>query len=251
MAERYLKWRGHPKFANPETTYDEGALFTANNHEFVDDPAFRRAIDVSRQSPFASRGYHSSRWKVHTVLWAAQHALNLQGEGADIVQLGVFEGSEAAAIADYVALEKQPIQMILVDTFTGVPAEQWTADELEAKADQAQWIYKEAGDIYQSVRNRFSKYKNVAVVQGRVPEVLSSLNTSRIGLLLIDLNCAAPEQAAMEYLWDRIVPGGMIISDDYGNIGYHAQKVVMDDFAKQKGVSVLSHPTGHGIILKP
>jgi hypothetical protein len=244
-ARRYLAWRENS--GNAFRVYDEDACRTVNNHDFIDDPKFKRARDAYLQSPFAARGYHGSRWKLYTVIWAAQRAVRLD---ADIVQLGVFEGTEAAGITDYLDFGHCSIQMFLVDTFTGVPDNVWTADELKSGADQAQWAYKEAGDSSGSVRKRFAKYPNVHVIQGSVPEILNAVGTERVGLLLIDLNCAAPERAALDILWDRIVPGGMVISDDYGHIGYEAQKAAMDSFALERGIQVLPLPTGHGVLIK-
>lgn len=268
---RYLQWRGYTRIpdrhavdppkpaenAGAQTVeeryfYDEGNLATPINHDFLTDQQFMEALAVSRSSPFASKGYYHGRWNLHVSLWAASHAVAL---GADIVQLGVFEGSESSAIVKYTDFSNRPVRMFLVDTFTGVPEDLWTEDELKAGAAQAQWAYKESGDLYEYVRGRFTEAPNVTVIQGRVPEILSSVITDRIGLLMLDLNVAAPERAAAELFWDRIVPGGIILSDDYGHsqkgVGYYGQKLAFDEFAKSKGVSVLTIPTGHGLIIKP
>jgi O-methyltransferase len=142
--------------------------------------------------------------------------------------------------------------MFLVDTFTGVPEEQWTKQELAAGANSAQW---ESGDIYEYTRDRFKAHSNISVIQGRVPDVLPSIPVERIGLLMLDMNVAAPERAAAEFFWKKMVPGGLILADDYGHsrpgVQYFAQKVAFDEFARSKGVPVLSVPTGHGLIIKP
>jgi O-methyltransferase len=95
-----------------------------------------------------------------------------------------------------------------VDAFTGVPEELWTEDERKAGADSAQWAYKESGDLYDYVQNRFSPWPNVSVIRGRVSEILPSVPVNRIGLLMLDLNVAAPEKAAADFFWDRVVPRG-------------------------------------------
>jgi hypothetical protein len=238
--------------AKPSYFYDEADLATSRNHDFTTDQRFLEALQFSWSEQFAQKFGHHGRWNFHVSLWAASHAIAL---GADIVELGVFAGSEAAAIAKFAQFETKPQRMFLVDTFTGVPEEQWTKDELAAGANSAQWAYKEAGDIYEYVRNRFKAYPNVCVIQGRVPDVLAAIPVDRIGLLMLDMNAAAPERAAAEYFWDKIVPGGLILSDDYGHsregVQYIAQKVAFDDFARSRGVPVLSIPTGHGLLIKP
>jgi O-methyltransferase len=206
--------------------YDEDNLATPRNHDFVDDPRFIQALAVSRSAPLASQGHYHGRWNFRVSLWAASHALKLN---ADIVELGVFEGGEASAIISFTNFGQRPQRMFLVDTFNGVPEKQWTKAERDAGADSAQYMYKQAGDLSGYVRERFKSYPNVSVIQGLVPDVLPSIPVKRLGLLMLDLDVAAPERAAAEFFWDRLVTGGIILSDDYGHsrggAGYYAQKL--------------------------
>jgi hypothetical protein len=258
-ALRYLKWRGYIASTPPPQSpdlYDEDNLATVHNHDFVNDPAFCAALAVSRSSPLVQRhpGCWHGRWNIHVVFWAARHALAL---GGNIIQLGVCEGAEASAILEYTATANWGDQrMILVDTFTGVPEELWSAEEIKAGANSAQWFYKEAGDLFDYVRDRFAAWPQVTVMRGMVPDCLHALkDIERIGLLMLDMNCAAPERAAAEFFWDRILPGGIILSDDYGHsqpgVGFIEQKRAFDEFAKSKNVAVLTLPTGHGMIVRP
>jgi SAM-dependent methyltransferase len=80
---------------------------------------------------------------------------------------------------------------------------------------------------------------------------LPRIDSPKIAFAHIDLNCAPPEVAAMEYLWPRLVPGALVVLDDYAYRGYETQKAAMDGFAASKGVQVLSLPTGQGLILRP
>ncbi len=84
-----------------------------------------------------------------------------------------------------------------------------------------------------------------------IPDTLPQVKAEKVCYLLIDMNCAAPEIAAAEYFWDKLVSGAAIILDDYGWDGHIVQKQAMDEFARRKGVSVLQLPTAQGLILKP
>jgi hypothetical protein len=46
-------------------------------------------------------------------------------------------------------------------------------------------------------------------------------------------------------------PGGVVILDDYGWQHYNEQKVSMDEWAARTGVSILTLPTGQGLMVKP
>jgi O-methyltransferase len=65
------------------------------------------------------------------------------------------------------------------------------------------------------------------------------------------MNCALPEIAAGEYLWPRMKSGAIIVLDDYGWLPHVEQKRAWDDFARERGVMVLSLPTGQGLLIKP
>jgi hypothetical protein len=78
---------------------------------------------------------------------------------------------------------------------------------------------------------------------------LDQIKAERIAYLHIDMNCSPPEVAAVDYLWDRLVPGALIVLDDYAFVGFRQQKLAMDALAESKGVKVFSLPTGQGLII--
>ena len=59
-------------------------------------------------------------------------------------------------------------------------------------------------------------YPGVSVHKGFLPEALDGVAPQSIAWLHIDLNAARPEVLTLEALFDRVVPSGMIILDDYG-----------------------------------
>jgi hypothetical protein len=55
----------------------------------------------------------------------------------------------------------------------------------------------------------------------------------------------------MEFFWDKLVPGALIVLDDYGWIGQYLQKEAIDEFLAPRNVKALTLPTGQGLIIKP
>ena len=82
------------------------------------------------------------------------------------------------------------------------------------------------------------------------PEILPLIKTENICFLHLDMNVALPEGAAAEFLWDRMVPGAIIISDDYARVRHDEQMKTLDCFASERSHEVLSLPTGQGMIVK-
>ncbi len=106
-------------------------------------------------------------------------------------------------------------------------------------------------DCYSEVTRTFKEFKNVQIIKGVVPDTLALVPSKKIAFLSIDMNCAAPEIAAAEYFWEKLSSGAVIVLDDYGWARHIEQKRAFDRFASERGVSVLSLPTGQGLIFKP
>ena len=66
----------------------------------------------------------------------------------------------------------------------------------------------------------------------------------------IDMNSVNPEVAALDYFWDKLSKGGMIILDDYAYVTCDLQYEAHNNWAKGKGIKILTLPTGQGLIIK-
>jgi hypothetical protein len=59
----------------------------------------------------------------------------------------------------------------------------------------------------------------------------------RIALLNLDFDTYAPTRAALEALYNSVVPGGVVICDEYGLTGCSESDAV-DDFLRERGLAV-------------
>ena len=106
-------------------------------------------------------------------------------------------------------------------------------------------------DYHKTVVNSFSEFPNVQVVQGKVPESLTPVKLEKISYISIDMNNATAEIAAINFLWEKLVVGGIIILDDYAyGEEFRAQKNAWDKFAITNVFAILTLPTGQGLIIK-
>jgi O-methyltransferase len=181
-------------------------------------------------------------WRLHTLVWAAKNALNVEG---DFVECGVFKGFCSEVILKYLDFQDLPRHAYLYDTFEGLPEKTSTAEERLA------WEYPEnTDDVYSEVCAKFSRYKNVKVVRGIVPDSFAEAAPEKIAFLHIDMNSEKAEMLALEHLFDRVTPGGIIVFDDFGwtcNVNQMTSELA---FMKERGHQVLELPTGQGIVIK-
>jgi hypothetical protein len=253
--EHYLTYgitegRAYKRQATPEGVFDYDGLRSIHNHEFMEDPDFRRAYDRAVQA--AGGLEYRWYWRVHIGLWAANVASKLTG---DFVECGVNYGCLSSAIMEYLDWNTMGRNFYLLDTFSGLDERYIGESDLLSGAIEKSNDALKSGtytcDI-DSVRDNFSEWaSHISIIQGAIPETLNRIEAEKIAFLHIDLNCAMPEVAALTYLWDRIEPGAPILLDDYAYFGYRPQKLAMDKFAQTKAVAIASLPTGQGLILKP
>ena len=206
------------------------------NMGFYEDSAFMQAFKGE-----AGKDQESSLlWRLHVLAWAADHCRHLEG---DFVECGVFEGFSTAVLARYLDFAKLPKRWYLYDTFAGIPEHQLNSNASNPVS------YTDPG-LHARVTQRFQAYPNIQVIRGQVPEVLPGQSPQRIAFMHIDMNSADAELGALEHLFGRMVPGGVLILDDYGWFYYREQKYVEDAYFQRLGYHVLELPTGQGMVIR-
>jgi hypothetical protein len=228
--------------------YAHDSLFTNNNDHFRDSPAFQTAYTRGVR---ASGGVDPGiEWRLHVALWAARTAVRVPG---DFVECGVNAGFVSSAIMQHLDWRKVSKRFYLIDTFGGPVLSQYSAEESdEGRLRAAQDAIARGAYVtdLERVRANYSEWPGVQIVPGAVPDVLSTLAIDRVAFLHIDMNCAYPEKAALEYFWDALSPGAMVLFDDYAYFGYESLTRQIDEAVQAFGAQVLSLPTGQGLIVK-
>jgi O-methyltransferase len=222
-------------------TYDTDGLTTSNNCDFIREPRFAKAYAAAAATnPW--KGF-TLQWRTYMVCWFADMVKDLEG---DFVECGVNTGAYSRAVIEYVNFNSLNKKFYLLDTYQGLVPGQISQQESKAGIDQYLTSYR---DVYEQVKQTFAGF-NVSIIKGMVPDTLPQCDAKKICYLSIDMNVVAPEIAAINYFWDKVVPGGVIILDDYGFPQHIHQKNAFDEFARSKNISILTLPTAQGIIIK-
>jgi O-methyltransferase len=222
------------------------------NVDFLQDPRFVSAYDRGMNSghhimrPVGSNADLHIEWRVHVLLWAAEHGMKLEG---DFVECGVNTGIYSLAVCEYLDLDQTGKAFYLFDTYNGLPLEQITAEEKAHGRIEENLNYY--SDCYELAKRNFAPFSGAKLVRGKVPDTLASVDIRKVCYLSIDMNLVEPEIAAIEHFWGKLSPGAMVVLDDYGWAPYALQKEAMDSFADRKNISILTLPTGQGLIVKP
>lgn len=224
-----------------EKRYESDGLSTVHNHEFLHDPRYQRALN---RAALADPGLDYMTWRLHVALWAAHHACRLEG---DFVECGVNKGFLSSAIMEYLGWNELERRFFLFDTFEGIVAGLLNQDELESGRLEHNRLYK---DTYAGTLANFAEYQRVHLVKGTVPQTLETVQIDKVAYLSIDMNCAAADTAAFEYFWPKMPPGGLVLLDDYAYCTFEETYRAFNEAAVRKQITILSLPTGQGLIIK-
>lgn len=217
---------------------------------FADEPAFRQAFGAIAGSHRYDQysGPDGIAWRLNTLCWAASAALRV---GGAFVECGVFKGDMAWVVLQTIGPQKVP-RYVLYDSFEGFSPQYSSTEDYPDDPgfmDYANAHYR-APALYETVRERFAEYPQVQVVKGFLPESLGVECPESIGFLHIDLNSPRAEVAVLERLFDRVVPGGVVVFDDYGWKAFGRQREAEDAFMQHRGYQILELPTGQGMVIK-
>ncbi len=228
-------------FVKPKITYSQDGLSTVHNTGFMAEPDFVKAEEAGE----ATGSWAKVHWRVHTILWAANQCLQVEG---DFVECGTNKGGFARAIVEYHDLPAVNKNFYLLDTFEGL-ADELLSDK-EKAAGKKEHFENEYKDCYAQVTETFKHFPFVKIIKGMVPDTLTQVPSERIAFLSIDMNCIAPEIAALNYFWDKLSKGGIIVLDDYAYVTCDLQYGAHNAWAAENGIKILTLPTGQGLIVK-
>ena len=215
---------------NPSNAFFADNLFTCGKTlEFLRNPRFREIVDRNA----VEENEQTMIWRTYVLCWAAKTSLGLAG---DFVEIGCHAGYFARCIAEFTDFANTGKEFYLYDVFDHPSQPEGTSGH--------------GPDPFDVVKDRFADHPNVKVTRGLIPDILETVAPEKIAFMHIDMNSVSAEIGALERLFDRVTPGGIIVFDDYGYAAYVAQKEAEDEFMADRDHMILELPTGQGLVLK-
>ena len=170
---------------------------------------------------------------------------NLPG---DIVEIGVFKGSGIASFSKFLDIycPNSNKKVVGFDIFDIETKETILDKDGEVDKSNMNIVYSKVAESELSLKNVTARLdamqldKKYILVRGDVedtlPKFLEDNPGFRISLLYIDIDLSRPTYYSLRYLWDRILPGGIILFDEYE---YHkfSESVGVERFLKERGLA--------------
>ncbi len=219
-----------PKWQNGIFTGDNLITF-GKNLSFQLDAPFMQALETHATKKIEK----SIVWRTAMLVWAARNGLRREGA---LVECGCYRGISARIICDSVDFNATGRDYYLYDLF----------DYPEGSAHAA--MPDMGPSLYDEVVERFSAIPRARIIKGFIPDILHVQAPEKIAFLHIDMNGVAAEIGALDVLFERVSPGGMVVLDDYGYLPYRAQRDAERAWFAQRGYDVMELPTSQGLVIK-
>jgi hypothetical protein len=216
--------------------------------KFMQDPIFDRAWEETAAIYRSTIGEEvpDVRWRAHVAIWAARNGLALEG---DFVECGVFMGTLAQMICRLTEFGHSSKKFWLCDTWTGVPVEGLSGDDLAMAETHNKGTYHRH-NVFDAVQDIFKPWPSCNFVRGILPQSLESSKIEKIAYLSVDLNNSVAEKSCIEALWPKLTKGAIVVIDDYGWTAHRVQQDMWDNFAASKGLMIVTLPTGQGLLIR-
>lgn len=204
--------------------------------------------EICRNFPIYARRIFLKRFLAHYEFFRA--VVDLPG---DIVELGVYRGTSLMTWANFLEIrnmgdrQKQVFGFDNFSGFTGLTEKDGRISEQVMKAEGGfdsgvfEEILEDAISIFD--RDRFIPYKpRVKLIKGNiedtVPVFIEENPGLRICLIHFDCDMYLPTMVGLKHFWPLVVPGGIVLFDEYGIRPWEGESNAVDEFFAGKGVEI-------------
>lgn len=173
----------------------------------------------------------------------------------EIVECGVWKGGSMAAIARTLeSLDASDRQLWMYDTFEGMSSP--TENDVDFQGQMANHLMSESDserstekdsifcecslELVQTTLHKTGYPESLLrYVKGKVEDTLSAESPERIAILRLDTDWYESTRCELEQLFPKLVPGGVLIIDDYGH--WQGCRKAVDEYFAENDVQIFLH----------
>ena len=175
----------------------------------------------------------------------AQSVRDLAG---DTVECGSFMGQGSFLICMGTGNRSERKHHIF-DSFEGLSAP--TAQDMRQEWSKQKFAKHDMSVPLPAVQGRLRDFPWVSYYPGWIPSRFDEVKERRFSLVHIDVDLYQPTRDSLEFFYERMVPGGFLICDDYALVECPGATKAFDDFIADKPERrVVYIGTGQGFIVK-
>lgn len=185
-------------------------------------------------------------WRHYIVFWSVHYASKATNcLIKNLVECGVCDGMSAYFAMSALRGKMNEFKAFLYDAWEGMKSECLLQSEMGSVGS---YNYL---NIENTKHNLVEFQGDTTFIKGFIPESFKiSDNPTELVWLHIDLNSSLPTTAALQFFFEKIPLGGVILFDDYAWHGYYDTKIAIDEYFSSKRGILLPLPTGQAIYFK-
>lgn len=181
-------------------------------------------------------------YKLYEIWKLVEQVKHLTG---DILEVGVWRGGSGCLMAKKCALEGIDATVFLCDTFQGLVK---TSDK-----DSNYTGGEHADTSVELVEQllRANALTNAKILRGIFPDDTShEIADRKFRLCHIDVDIYQSAKETFQWVWPRLVPGGVVIFDDYGGLLTDGVTQMVNEVASAEDRVFIHNLNGHGVMIK-
>jgi O-methyltransferase len=164
----------------------------------------------------------------------------------DVLEVGCYLGGTAAVANKMLRNLSARKRYLVVDTFEGFVAEQWTEDQALGTPGRLKKHFSlNSTELARWVLDRHGG-EEVEIIKGDIVALSEDSLPGQVSACLLDVDLSEPIQKGLERVYPRLQPGGVIIVDDCGDDEYKA-RIGYERFVRSAGLPE-EYKFGAGIV---
>ncbi len=180
-------------------------------------------------------------------LWQLIQKSHSLDPNAAILEVGVWRGGTAGIMARQLSNVASKATLYLADTFSGVA---------KAGANDSFYTGGEHSDtsqyIVEDVLKNKSQYPYYKILKGIFPEdTADKISVHELfGLCHIDVDVYESAKDILEWVWNKLIPGGVVVFDDYGFHSCTGVTKLVEEYRNHSDRQIIHNLNGHAIMIK-
>ena len=229
---------------------DAEFLRQAREYEYYWREAFKR-IDIRQLMPFgeiADRVIRDGRTYLNVdrlyTIWQAVESLPPTAHA--VAEVGVYRGGSAWFMAEALRRSGREMPFYVCDTFQGHVEVDGSVDGLHQPGVQFTRVKAE------KVAKYLREFPFIRLQVGDIRETAPAFAGERaFGLVHLDVDVYPITRFCLDFFGPRVVPGGVMVMDDYGTTTCEGVKRAVDEFAaSHPGFRVMHLLTGQAVVTR-
>lgn len=164
-------------------------------------------IEAWNRFPESNNFIHDRHYTLYNL------AKSVSSLSQDTAECGVFKGASSHFILE--ANRNNNKTHHIFDSFSGLSEP--TKDDIPIDTTSRMWQKNELSIAENIVKHNLHQFSNIEIHNGWIPECFKNIDNRMFSFVHIDVDLYEPTKDCLNFFYDRIVPGGLLVCDDYGS----------------------------------